>query len=253
MSFHIIKDVSVATVDAHEELRLPLLNIETPFLEPSATKGKLAYNTTSDDLYYTNGELWLPVSTPVSLASAGGVRSLVADGGVGPDLAIKGLTAGTGITLATDADSVTITATGASMGCSQFYGNAPADYGATIALNAPFIFPHDGYTSGGIVRSAPGVFTLPEIGTYKVSFVTSVTEAGQLQVFLEGIANIPNTTFGRATGTSQITGTFLVTTTVINSDLEIRNPPGNAAALTVTATAGGTVESTQSLIIERIA
>jgi len=45
---------------------------------------------------------------------------------------------------------------------------------------------------------------------------------------------------GRATGTSQIIGMALVTTTSVNSILTVRNPAGNAAALGITPLAGGT-------------
>ena len=48
-------------------------------------------------------------ATSVALTSAGGTETLVNDG-VGPDLANKGLTAGSGISLSSDAVSVTITA-----------------------------------------------------------------------------------------------------------------------------------------------
>lgn len=48
------------------------------------------------------------------------------------------------------------------------------------------------------------------------------------------------TVVGRATGTSQIVGIAVVETTSVNSTLTVRNPAGNAAALTVTPLAGGT-------------
>lgn len=50
-------------------------------------------------------------SSAVTLTSAGGDETLVADG-TGPDIENKGLTAGTGIALSSDASSVTITASG---------------------------------------------------------------------------------------------------------------------------------------------
>jgi streptogramin lyase len=56
----------------------------------------------------------VPIVAPglaVTLTSAGGTESLVSDG-VGPALANKGLTAGAGVSLASDATSVTIAATG---------------------------------------------------------------------------------------------------------------------------------------------
>ena len=57
---------------------------------------------------------------------------------------------------------------------------------------------------------------------------------------------------GRATGTSQITGLSLVTTTTVNSVLTVRNPAGNAAALTVTPLAGGTRPVSAHLVITQL-
>ena len=80
-------------------------------------------------------------------------------------------------------------------------------------------------------------FNLAEIGTYQVLFEVSVSEPGQLILTLNG-ADLAYTVFGRATGTSQIEGMALVQTSVINSVLTVRNPAGNAAALTITPLAG---------------
>ena len=57
---------------------------------------------------------------------------------------------------------------------------------------------------------------------------------------------------GRATGTSQIVGMAIVTTTTINSILTVRNPAGNAAALTITPLAGGTRPVSAHLVITQI-
>jgi hypothetical protein len=51
---------------------------------------------------------------------------------------------------------------------------------------------------------------------------------------------VANSVVGRATGTSQIVGMSLLTTTIVNSVLEVINPPGNSPALTITPVAGGT-------------
>ena len=67
-----------------------------------------------------------------------------------------------------------------------------------------------------------------------------MTEAGQLLLTLNG-QDLDYTVAGRATGTSQIVGMAIVTTTSVNSVLTVRNPSGNAAALTITPPAGGLV------------
>ena len=61
------------------------------------------------------------------------------------------------------------------------------------------------------------------------------------------------TVVGRATGTSDISGMFLVETTTINSTLTVQNPAGNAAALTITPLAGGTNSVSAHLVITQIA
>ena len=60
------------------------------------------------------------------------------------------------------------------------------------------------------------------------------------------------TVIGRATGTSQIVGIAIVTTTTTNSILTVRNPAGNAAALTITPLAGGTRPVSAHLVITQI-
>lgn len=82
-------------------------------------------------------------------------------------------------------------------------------------------------------------------------FEVSVDEAGQLLLTLNG-ADLPYTVVGRATGASQIVGMAIVTTTVVNSILTVRNPAGNAAALTITPLAGGTRPVSAHLVITQI-
>ena len=96
-----------------------------------------------------------------------------------------------------------------------------------------------------------GFFSLAQIGTYQVLFQVSAAEAGQLILTLNG-EDLPYTVVGRATGTSQIVGTALVTTTSVNSVLTVRNPADNAAALTITPLAGGTLPVSAHLVITQI-
>lgn len=56
-----------------------------------------------------------------------------------------------------------------------------------------------------------------------------------------------------APGTSDISGMFLVDTTTINSVLTVRNPTGNAAALTITPLVGGTNPVSAHPVIIQIA
>jgi hypothetical protein len=129
----------------------------------------------------------------------------------------------------------------------------PPDNAATVAPSTDVSFPENGPTSGTTITStSPSTFNLSAIGTYEVLFQVSVTEAGQLILTLNG-ADLAYTVVGRATGTIQITGIALVNTTVVNSVLTVRNPAGNATALTITPVAGGTRPVSAHLIITQIA
>ena len=134
----------------------------------------------------------------------------------------------------------------------DFYALMPDDNTATIAPGASVNFPQDGPTSTTtITRLTDSTFNLSEIGIYQVFFQVSVTEAGQLQLSLNG-DDLDFTTVGRATGTSQIVGMAIIETTSVNSILSVINPDGNATALTITPTAGGTEAVSAHLIITQL-
>ncbi len=134
---------------------------------------------------------------------------------------------------------------------SDFYALMPGDNAATVAPDSPVSFPQNGSTNGTITRIDDDSFLLPTVGTYLVQFQVSVTEAGQLMLRLNA-APVADSVVGRATGTSQIVGTSLITTTTPNSILEVINPPGNSPALTITPVAGGTHSVSAHLVIIRI-
>ena len=134
----------------------------------------------------------------------------------------------------------------------DFYALMPPDNSATVAPGTDVSFPQDGPNSGSdIVRTGPDSFNLAQIGTYQILFQVGVTEAGQLILTLNG-EDLAYTVAGRATGTSQIIGMAIVTTTTIDSILTVRNPAGNAAALTITPLAGGTRPVSAHLVITQI-
>ena len=138
------------------------------------------------------------------------------------------------------------------LGFADFYALMPPDNSATVASGTDVSFPEDGPNSGSdISRTGPDSFNLAQIGSYQILFEVSVDEAGQLILTLNG-EDLVYTVFGRATGASQIVGMAIVTTTVTNSILTVRNPAGNAAALTITPLAGGTRPVSAHLIITQI-
>jgi|SRR5579872_7380545 hypothetical protein len=135
---------------------------------------------------------------------------------------------------------------------SDFFALMPGDNSATIAGGAPILFPQSGPTSGAITRQGGASFTtfiLPTIGTYLVQFQASITEPGQLALSINGVVD-PNTVVGRSTGTDQIIGKSLVTTSVPNTTLQVIND--TAISLTLTPIAGGTHSVSAHVLIIRI-
>jgi hypothetical protein len=139
----------------------------------------------------------------------------------------------------------------ASSSYAQFFALMPGDNSATVAVGAAVAFPQDGPTSGSIVRTGPNTFNLPIVGTYEVSWQVSISEPGQLQLAIGGVG-LPNTVVGRATGTSQLFGMCLITTSVTDSILSVMNPSGNSTALTITPIAGGTSPVSATLLIKML-
>jgi hypothetical protein len=137
----------------------------------------------------------------------------------------------------------------------DFYALMPGDNPATVAVGSDVEFPQDGPASGGIVRISQSEFLLPDIGTYQVSWQVSVSEPGQLVLGLDsgaGVVELSETVVGRATGTSQISGSRIISTSVVNSVLSVRNPASNSTALTITPVAGGSEPVSASLVIVRL-
>jgi hypothetical protein len=131
----------------------------------------------------------------------------------------------------------------------------PPDNAATAGAGIPVEFPRNGPTSEVIARRSATEFVLPLVGTYRVTFSVSTDEPGQLVIALDsggGMVELPYAVFGRATGTSLISGEALVKTTVNNSAIEVRNPTGNTPALTITPRAGGTHAAAASIIVQEL-
>ncbi len=134
----------------------------------------------------------------------------------------------------------------------DFFALMHGDNAATVATGGDVDFPQNGENIGtDITSTGNDTFNLASIGLYMVQFQVSVTEAGQLVLTLNGI-ELANSVVGRDTGNSQISGVSLVRTTSANSVLTVRNPTGNAAALTITPLAGGSEPVSAHLVITRL-
>jgi hypothetical protein len=133
----------------------------------------------------------------------------------------------------------------------DFYALMPSDNPATVAPGAAIEFPEAGPTNHVILSTNTSTFQLTNTGTYLILFQASVAEAGQLMLTLDG-SPVAASTVGRATGTSQIVGMSLLTTSTPMSMLKVINPAGNSTALTMTPIAGGTVAVSAHLVILQI-
>jgi len=170
-------------------------------------------------------------------------------GAIGPTGA-TGTAGPTGPTGATGATGTTGTSGIGSF--ADFFALMPPDNAATVAPGTDVSFPQNGPSSAtGIFRIGPASFNLSDIGTYQILFQVSVSEFGQLILTLNG-ADLAYTVSGRSSGTTQIVGMALVQTTVVNSILTVRNPAGNAVALTVQPLAGGTRAVSAHLVITQL-
>jgi BclA C-terminal domain/Collagen triple helix repeat (20 copies) len=137
---------------------------------------------------------------------------------------------------------------GSALDFAEFFARMPADNVATVTPGNAISFPQNGPTRGAIVRINPSEFVLTNAGVYKIEFAASITEAAQLQLTVNG-TSVSYAVFGRATGTSMITGGALITATpgdivaVINA---------SAGPVTLTPLAGGANAVTAYMIVQQL-
>ncbi len=133
---------------------------------------------------------------------------------------------------------------------SDFFALMGPDNMGMILGGSAIEFPRTGPTTGTIVRTGPSTFLLPTVGSYLIQFQVDVLAAAQLQLRLNNIA-LAETVVGRATGTTQIIGVNVVTTSSAGSVLEVINPPLNSF-LTLPPDDGGMHPISAHLVIVRI-
>ena len=193
-----------------------------------------------------------PAGAAGAVGTTGAAGATGAVGAIGPT-GLTGTTGAAGSTGAAGATGATgstgPTGPSGTIAFSDFFAMMPSDNITTIAIGTDVAFPQNGPSSGSaIARTGTSAFNLSAIGTYQVMFQVSVDEAGQLNLTLNGV-DVTYSVVGRATGTNQIVGMCLLTTTVVNSLLTVRNPGGT---LTVTPVAGGPRAVSAHLLITQI-
>ncbi|MGC2176132.1 MAG: hypothetical protein WA614_11785 [Acidimicrobiales bacterium] len=139
---------------------------------------------------------------------------------------------------------------GTTLAFAEFYTLTPPN-GFVILQGDSVPFLDDGPADGsGTIENEGLGINLTSAGTYQVSFQVSVDEPGQLELQVNGVP-LPYTVVGRATGTSQITETALVTVSA-DSALEVINPIGEPNTLTLGSGAGGADPTSASIVVEQL-
>jgi hypothetical protein len=106
----------------------------------------------------------------------------------------------------------------------DYFALMPPDNANVILPGADVEFPQDGNSTGSdISRIITSAFNLVNAGTYQVLFQVPTEEPGQLVLTLNGV-ELPNTLVGRNGGLNQLVCITMVTTTLPNSVLTVRNP-----------------------------
>lgn len=101
-----------------------------------------------------------------------------------------------------------------------------------------------------ITPLSPSSFNLPDIATYEISFLVTISQSAQLVIYLNG-SMVPSSVTGRTAANAQVIGTSLITTTVANSTLSIRN--NNATFISVSnSSTGGSGNLSAHLIIKKL-
>ena len=138
---------------------------------------------------------------------------------------------------------------GTTLAFADFYALMPPDNSTLITPGSAVSFPDVGPASGSdISQLNANTFILTATGIYLLTFQTSVTEAAQLALAQNG-NELAQTVVGRATGTSQIFGTSMVSATA-GDTMQVINPGSNS--ITITPFAGGANAVSAHLTILRL-
>jgi hypothetical protein len=135
-----------------------------------------------------------------------------------------------------------------------FYALMPADNPFILFAAAPVEFPQNGpSTSSDILRAGLNSttdFILATAGVYRVTFQVPVDQPGQLVVRINTV-QVPYTVTGRATGSSVIGATTLITAAA-GDVLSITNTDNAVGGLGLTPFAGGNEPVSATLLIELV-
>lgn len=114
----------------------------------------------------------------------------------------------------------------------SFYAVMPSDNPAAIAPGSAIAFPNDGPAFGGIVRMTFSAFLIPAVGNYEINWYAMPSTINQFLLRLNG-AELLHTAIGGGNTNVNMTGSVMISTTSINSVLELINPSGNVGSATL--------------------
>ena len=121
-----------------------------------------------------------------------------------------------------------------------------------VAVEGNVLFNTAGVQTAGITHVAGSTdITLVNIGTYKVTFSVSGTEASQFALF-NGATMVPGSLYGSGAGTQQNSGQAIVVTAAANAILTLKNHT-SAQTVNLPTIGGGTAANVNaSVLIQKL-
>ena len=141
---------------------------------------------------------------------------------------------------------------GTVLGYANFYALMPTDNPDPIIPGGEIEFPNNGVIlNTDIGRATDSEFLLSEPGTYLVQYTLSPSGTGQTVLALNG-TELGYTLVGSDGTGAPISNSTIITTTVADSILSLRNPAASGGNLTLAPSAGGAATSSAQLVILRL-
>ncbi len=212
------RDRNLHSVKTSRRLKTPRYRTLAALGDEPGMEGDIILDRSTMQFCFHNGITWICLTTVTLTDDPGCDASLIIDG-TGPDLAIKGLVEGTGISLSNDGSCVTIATEGLhTYSCAS--GNVVAVEDILIPAGSSGAIP---IAERDVVASAVsllptfsgGDMTLPA-GVWKISYHVVVTwfgggvVGGVQTISIENNASSPPTTIEEVTIETAISGSYIL-------------------------------------------
>ena len=134
----------------------------------------------------------------------------------------------------------------------DFYALMPTDNASAINAGADVAFPRAGSSSASDITSLTATtFQLGPIGTYRVDVHVTIVAGGQVVLTLNNVPVASTALGGIDLSGNNLSGSYIINTTTVNSVVTVRNPTGNAS-ITLAAGYGGSLPISAHLTISRM-